>query len=69
MCGDCRGREKRRGELIDPFAGNGGLIIDGTIGIPDEARRENVVALSEAAMQYGAARDPQKFKGIGERDR
>ena len=41
-------------ELIDTFAGNGGLILDGTIGIPDEARPENVVALSEAVMEYGA---------------
>jgi hypothetical protein len=37
-------------ELIDLFAGTGGLIIDGSIGIPDEARRENVFALTEAVL-------------------
>ncbi len=36
-------------ELIETFGDNGGLIIDGTVGIPDEARRENVFALSWAA--------------------
>ncbi len=43
-------------ELIDTFAGNGGLILDGTIGIPDEARRENVVALTEAVRDFSGAR-------------
>jgi uroporphyrinogen-III decarboxylase len=41
-------------ELIDTFAGNGGLILDGTIGIPDEARPENVFALTEAVLDFGA---------------
>jgi uroporphyrinogen-III decarboxylase len=38
-------------ELIDLFAGNGGLIIDGSTGIPDEAKRENVFALTETVLQ------------------
>jgi uroporphyrinogen-III decarboxylase len=42
-------------ELAELFAGNGGLILDGSIGIPDEARRENVFALTEAALEYGEA--------------
>jgi hypothetical protein len=42
-------------ELIDLFGNNGGLIIDGSSGIPDEARRENVFALTEAVMEYGAS--------------
>ncbi len=41
-------------ELIDTFAANGGLIIDGGIEIPDEARPENVTAMIEAAMEYSA---------------
>lgn len=40
-------------ELIDIFGDNGGLIIDGSVGIPDEARPENVYALREAVDQYG----------------
>ncbi|MBU2548884.1 MAG: hypothetical protein KKB20_10760 [Proteobacteria bacterium] len=40
-------------ELIDIFGDNGGLIIDGEIGIPDEARPENVAAMVEAAREYG----------------
>jgi hypothetical protein len=39
-------------ELIDLFAGDGGLIVDGSIGIPDEAKRENVFALTEAVLEY-----------------
>jgi len=35
-------------ELIDTFADNGGLIIDSTLGIPDEAKYENVQAMTEA---------------------
>ena len=38
-------------ELIELFAGNGGLIIDGSSGIPDEARRQNVFALTEAVLE------------------
>lgn len=40
-------------ELIDLFAPDGGLIIDGNLGIPDEARPENVAALREAVDTYG----------------
>lgn len=38
--------------LIDMF-GDSGLIIDSTVGIPDEAKRENVQALSDAVREYG----------------
>jgi uroporphyrinogen-III decarboxylase len=40
-------------ELIDIFGDNGGLIIDSTMGIPDESRPENVQALTDAVHQYG----------------
>jgi hypothetical protein len=40
-------------ELIDIFGDNGGLIIDASVGIPDEARPENVAAMVEAAFEYG----------------
>jgi len=40
-------------ELIDTFGDNGGLIIDSTVGIPDESKEENVQALSEAVHEYG----------------
>jgi uroporphyrinogen-III decarboxylase len=40
-------------ELIDIFGDNGGLIIDSTMGIPDESRPENVQALTEAVQEYG----------------
>jgi hypothetical protein len=40
-------------ELIDLFGDTGALIIDSTQGIPDEARPENVLALREAADEYG----------------
>ena len=40
-------------ELIDTFGDNGGLIIDGSTGIPDEARPENVRAMVETAREYG----------------
>ena len=39
--------------LIDLFADTGGLIIDSTMGIPDESRPENVQALTEAVHKYG----------------
>ena len=39
--------------LIDIFADNGGLIIDASLGIPDEAKIENVRALTDAARKYG----------------
>jgi uroporphyrinogen-III decarboxylase len=40
-------------ELIEIFADNGGLIIDSSVGIPDEARPENVQALTDAACKFG----------------
>ena len=40
-------------ELIDLFGDTGALIIDGNQGIPDEAKPENVMALREAADEYG----------------
>jgi len=40
-------------ELIDIFGDNGGLIIDSTMGLPDESRPENVQALTEAVHEYG----------------
>jgi len=40
-------------ELIDIFGDNGGLIIDGSVGIPKEAKLENVIAMTEAVFDYG----------------
>jgi uroporphyrinogen-III decarboxylase len=40
-------------ELIDIFGDNCGLIIDSTMGIPDESRPENVQALTDAVHEYG----------------
>ena len=40
-------------ELIDIFADNGGLVIDSSVGIPDEAKLENVQALTDAVRKYG----------------
>jgi uroporphyrinogen-III decarboxylase len=40
-------------ELIDIFGDNGGLIIDSTMGLPDEARPENVQALTDAVCEFG----------------
>jgi uroporphyrinogen-III decarboxylase len=40
-------------ELIDIFGDNGGLIVDSTMGLPDESKPENVQALTEAAHEYG----------------
>ncbi len=40
-------------ELIDIFGDSGGLIIDASTGIPDEARPENVAAMVETAHSYG----------------
>ncbi|MGD9217351.1 MAG: uroporphyrinogen decarboxylase family protein [Desulfobacteraceae bacterium] len=39
--------------LIDLFGDNGGLIIDCSNGLPDEARPENVRAMKEAVLEYG----------------
>ena len=40
-------------ELIEIFAGKGGLIIDGSVGIQDEARPENVQALTNVVHKFG----------------
>ena len=40
-------------ELLDLFGDTGGLMLDGVGGFPDEARPENVMALREAADEYG----------------
>jgi uroporphyrinogen-III decarboxylase len=42
-------------DLIDTFGDNGGLIVDSTMGIPDESKEENVQALTDAVHEYGAA--------------
>ncbi|MBK5108318.1 MAG: hypothetical protein JJE12_09305 [Anaerolineales bacterium] len=42
-------------ELINLFAPNGGLIVDGSVGIPDEARPENIEAMVETVHQYGVS--------------
>jgi hypothetical protein len=38
-------------ELIDLFGPKGGLIVDGSVGIPDEAKPENVHAMVEAVRE------------------
>ena len=40
-------------ELVDIFGDNGGLVIDSTIGIPDESKPENVQALTDTVHEYG----------------
>ncbi len=45
--------EKDVKDLIDIFGDNGGLVIDSSVGIPDEAKIENVQALTEAVCKYG----------------
>jgi hypothetical protein len=40
-------------ELVDLFGDTGALMIDGSVGIPDEARPENLYALREAVDEYG----------------
>lgn len=42
-------------QLVDLFAANGGLILDGSVGVPDEARPENVRVLTEVALSHAAA--------------
>jgi uroporphyrinogen-III decarboxylase len=38
-------------ELIELFGDTGGLIVDGSVGIPDEAKPENLHALTEAVYE------------------
>jgi uroporphyrinogen-III decarboxylase len=40
-------------ELIEIFGDNGGLVIDSSMGIPDESRPENVQALTDAVHKHG----------------
>ncbi|HUK78761.1 MAG TPA: uroporphyrinogen decarboxylase family protein, partial [Thermoleophilia bacterium] len=40
-------------ELIDLFGDGGALMLDSGLGVPDEARPENMHALREAADEYG----------------
>lgn len=40
-------------KLIDMFAAYGGLLVDGSQGIPDEAKPENIEAISETVRTYG----------------
>jgi len=40
-------------ELIDLFGDTGGLIIDSTMGLPDESRPANVQALTDAVHEFG----------------
>jgi uroporphyrinogen-III decarboxylase len=40
-------------KLIDTFGDNGGLIVDGAMGIPKEAKLENVMAMTEAVFEHG----------------
>ena len=40
--------------LIEKVGRNGGLILDGAIGIPDESRPENVRAMYESVRRYNA---------------
>ncbi len=40
-------------ELVDLFGDTGALILDGINGFPDESKPENVLALREAADEYG----------------
>jgi hypothetical protein len=40
-------------DLIDTFGDTGGLVIDSSVGIPDEANIENVQALTEAVCKHG----------------
>jgi len=53
--------------LIEKVRKDGGLILDGANGLPDEARTENVRAMFEAAHRYtperAADRKPQVALG------
>ena len=40
-------------ELVELFGDSGALILDSGLGVPDEARPENMLALREAADEYG----------------
>jgi uroporphyrinogen-III decarboxylase len=40
-------------KLIDVVGKGGGFILDGAIGIPDDARPENVKAMADTTREYG----------------
>ena len=40
-------------KLIDVVGKGGGFILDGAIGIPDEAKPENVKAMADTTKEYG----------------
>ena len=40
-------------ELIDTLGDNGGLVIDGSTGIPKESKLEKVIAMTETVFEYG----------------
>ena len=42
-------------ELIDLFGDTGALILDSTVGIPDESKPENILALKEAATSMASS--------------
>jgi uroporphyrinogen-III decarboxylase len=39
-------------KLIEKVGKGGGFILDGAIGIPDEAKPENVMAMFESVKKY-----------------
>ena len=43
-------------ELIEGCAEGGGYIVDGGLGLPDEAKPENVKAMTDAVFKYGVYR-------------
>jgi uroporphyrinogen-III decarboxylase len=40
-------------KLIDEVGRGGGFILDGAIGMPDEAKPENVKAMADTTKKYG----------------
>ena len=42
-------------ELIDLFGPSGSLILDGNLGIPDEARPENLDSIRETVATFGVS--------------
>ena len=43
-------------KLIDIVGRDGGFLLDGAFGIPDEAKPENVAAMAEITKEYGKYR-------------
>lgn len=41
-------------KLVEVVGKDGGFILDGAVGVPDEARKENVTAMMQAARKYSA---------------